>query len=367
MNRGFWKGKNVFLTGHTGFKGGWFSLWLMRCGARVSGYALPPAHEDGIYIAARVGSGLHTTAGDIRDAGMLKEAMAAAAPEIVFHLAAQPLVRASYANPTETYDVNVMGTVNFLEAVRATPSVRVAVIITSDKCYDNREWPWGYRESDPMGGGDPYSSSKGCVELVTAAYRRSFFTDGRVAVATARAGNVIGGGDWADDRLVPDMARAWSLRKPLHVRFPGAIRPWQHVLEPLHGYMMLAERLWGGGQEFSEGWNFGPRDGDAWPVGNLVARAAAVWGEGAVWKTDKKDHPHEARFLKLDCSKARTELGWAPLLDLETTLAWTAAWYLAQHGAATDMGEFTQQQVEQYEGLLATQSTQFSSLGAAGE
>jgi CDP-glucose 4,6-dehydratase len=367
MSRDFWKGKKVFLTGHTGFKGGWFALRLQRYGAELSGYALPPVHENGIYLATRVEDGLQSTVGDIRDAGRLRMAMAAAAPEIAFHFAAQPLVRASYVNPSETYDVNVMGTVNFLEAVRATSSVRIAVIITSDKCYDNREWPWGYRESDPMGGGDPYSSSKGCAELVTAAYRRSFFSDGRVAVATARAGNVIGGGDWADDRLVPDMARAWSCQRPLYVRFPGAIRPWQHVLEPLRGYMMLAERLWGNTRDFSEGWNFGPREEDAWPVGKLVARAAGLWGEGAAWKTDEDENPHEARFLKLDCSKARTELGWTPLLDLETTLTWTAAWYRAQQMAVTDMHAFTLQQIELYEGLVAAEDTKSFHPGADGE
>lgn len=349
MKPDFWNGKSVFLTGHTGFKGGWFSLWLKRCGAKISGYALPPADESGIYSSARIGDGIRTTIGDIRDAGSLKEAMASAAPEIAFHFAAQPLVRASYANPAETYDVNVMGTVNFLEAVRSTDSVRVAIIITSDKCYENREWPWGYRESDPMGGNDPYSSSKGCAELVTAAYRRSFFADGKVAIATARAGNVIGGGDWADDRLVPDMARAWIHGKPLLLRFPGAIRPWQHVLEPLHGYMALAEFLWLKAGEGAGGWNFGPRDEDSWPVGRLVQRAATLWGEGAGWDTDKGDHPHEANFLKLDCSKARTQLGWSPLLDLETALEWTVSWYLAQHRTATDMREFTLQQIGCYE------------------
>lgn len=351
MNRDFWKGRSVFLTGHTGFKGGWLALMLQQAGARVSGYALPPAHQPGIFTSARVAEGMVSTLADVRDGQALAWAMADAAPEIVLHLAAQPLVRASYANPVETYEVNVMGTVHFLEAVRRTPSVKVALVITSDKCYDNRELMRGYRENDPMGGRDPYSSSKGCAELVAASYRHSFLTEQGVFLATARAGNVIGGGDWSEDRLIPDMVRAWSGRQSIRIRYPQAIRPWQHVLEALNGYLLLAENLWARGDACADGWNFGPPETDVWTVGDMVQLGRDIWGEGASWQTDHETHPHEARTLKLDCTKAMTHLGWKPLLDVNTALEWTLSWYRYQQGGDEDMRSFSLDQIRHYAGL----------------
>jgi len=354
MNRNFWKDRSVFLTGHTGFKGGWLALMLQQAGARVSGYALPPSDPRGIFNSARVAEGMVSTFADIRDSQALAQAMADAAPEIVLHLAAQPLVRASYANPEETYDVNVMGTIRFLEAVRRAPSVKVALVITSDKCYDNREWKRGYRESDAMGGKDPYSSSKGCAELVAASYRHSFLADQGVFLATARAGNVIGGGDWSEDRLIPDMVRAWTGKKPIRIRYPRAIRPWQHVLEALHGYLALAENLWNRGADCADGWNFGPREADVWTVGDVVQLGQNIWGGDASWQTDHESHPHEARTLKLDCTKAMTQLGWQPLLDVSTALEWTLSWYRVQQEGGGDMKPFSLNQIRHYAGLGET-------------
>ncbi len=353
LNKNFWRGRSVFLTGHTGFKGSWLSLWLQRLGARVSGYALAPPQDPNLFTVARVADGMESTLGDVRDLASLQRAMAAARPDIAFHLAAQPLVRESYQDPSGTFDVNVMGTVNFLEAARRTPSLRAAVIITSDKCYENREWPWGYRETEPLGGYDPYSASKGCAELVTAAYRRSFFAAGPIAIASARAGNVIGGGDWAADRLLPDLVRAFGAGRELALRNPKAIRPWQHVLEPLRGYLMLAERLAESGQVHAEGWNFGPRDEDARPTLDLVRHAAELWGRGAAWAVVDAPQPHEACYLKLDCSKARALLGWRPAIGLETALEWTIAWYRA-HLDGGDMHELSLRQIGAYEALAPT-------------
>lgn len=353
IDRSFWAGKRVLMTGHTGFKGSWLSLWLQEMGADVVGYALAPPTNPSLFAVARVGEGMHSIIADIRDLPTLSAAIAGHHPEIVFHLAAQPLVRRSYEQPVETYATNVMGTVHVLEAIRQTSGVRAVVNITTDKCYENREWIWGYRENEPMGGYDPYSNSKGCAELVTAAYRSSFFNPAEhakhgVALASARAGNVIGGGDWAKDRLIPDIIGAFLERHPAIIRNPQAIRPWQHVLEPLSGYLMLAERLWNDGPGFAEGWNFGPNAEDAKPVEWIVQRLAGTWGNGATWSIDSGNHPHEANCLKLDISKAHSKLNWHPRWNLETSLQRIVDWYLAyQHG--DNMRELTIDQIAQYQ------------------
>ena len=343
----FWSGKRVFLTGHTGFKGGWLSLWLQSLGAEVQGFALAPSGQDNLFTEANVALGMGSAIGDIRDRDAVTRAMGAFGPEIVIHMAAQPLVRLSYAEPVETYATNVMGTVHVLDAVRQTPGVRVVVNVTTDKCYENKEWAWGYREDEPMGGYDPYSNSKGCAELVSSAYRRSFFQHGGPALATARAGNVIGGGDWASDRLVPDILRAFERGEPVVIRNPLSTRPWQHVLEPLAGYLTLAQRLWDDGAGFAEGWNLGPRDEDARPVQWIVEQLAARWGRGARWELDVGTHPYEANYLKLDISKARARLGWQPswrLADaLQHIVTWHQAWLDKQ-----DVRALCLQQIAQY-------------------
>ncbi len=350
MTPEFWRGKRVLLTGHTGFKGSWLSLWLQCLGADVVGYALPPTTSPSLFDAASVGDGMRSVIGDIRDLTRLTSLMTEFQPEIVLHLAAQALVRESYVDPIETYSVNVMGTVTLLEVLRSVPSARVGLVVTSDKCYANREWVWGYREDEPMGGHDPYSSSKGCAELVTAAYRASFFGNdkSKTIIATARAGNVIGGGDWAKDRLIPDIARALQARQPVMIRNPFAVRPWQHVLEPLNGYLTLAEECWNGGSECAGGWNFGPNDADARPVQWIVERMAELWGEGAAWRQDTGLHPHEANYLKLDSSQAKTRLGWLPCLDLATTLEWVVEWYKANEA---DARALTLDQIERFEAM----------------
>ena len=327
VTRDFWCNKRVFLTGHTGFKGGWLSLWLQSLGAEVHGYALNPPTEPNLFTATNAGMGMaSSTIADIRDASALAVAMQIAQPDIVFHLAAQPLVRYSYAEPTETYAVNVMGTVNLFEAVRKTSTVRAVVNVTTDKCYENREWVWPYRENESMGGHDPYSSSKGCAELVTAAYRRSFLQQSGISVASARAGNVIGGGDWAPDRLIPDFLRAIDTSQAIVVRCPNAIRPWQHVLEPLSGYVTLAERLFVDGSIFAEAWNFGPADEDARTVSWIIERLVAAT-PGSSWRLDQSPQLHEANHLKLDSSKARAQLGWQARWKLHTALEKTLEWY----------------------------------------
>lgn len=355
MSPSFWRGKRVFLTGHTGFKGSWMSLWLQSLGADLTGYALSPPTQPSLFELARVGDAMRSIIGDVRDADALRRAMVEAQPDIVIHMAAQPLVRYSYTNPVETYATNVMGTVHMLEAVRQTSSVRAVVNVTTDKCYENREWNWGYRENEAMGGHDPYSSSKGCSELVTAAYRSSFFgneaygTHG-VALASARAGNVIGGGDWASDRLIPDIIAAFSASRPVNIRNPNSIRPWQHVLEPVRGYLMLAEALHDHGMQFAEGWNFGPYDEDARPVRWIVEALSQMWGEGAHWQVDGANHPHEATFLKLDISKARNALKWQPALRLHDALGMIVDW-TRRCAAGEACREVTLDQIRTYQDL----------------
>ena len=330
VNPDFWRSKRVFLTGHTGFKGGWLSLWLQSMGVELHGLALEPPTTPSLFSVAQVSGDMAChTVGDIRDLATVQKAMQAAQPEIVIHMAAQPLVRLSYALPVETYATNIMGTVHVLEAARHASSVKAVVVVTTDKCYENNEWAWGYRENEPMGGHDPYSNSKGCAELVTSAYRRSFLQRKGVAVATARAGNVIGGGDWAADRLVPDILRAFEKNQPVVIRNPHATRPWQHVLEPLSGYLSLAEHLYTHGHTFAEGWNFGPKDDDARPVTWIVEHMAKQWGNGASWKQDGGTHLHEANYLKLDISKAKARLGWQPRWDLTHSLGKIVEWHLA--------------------------------------
>jgi len=328
--RNFWRGRRVLVLGNTGFKGSWLSLWLYRLGARVCGLSLAPPTEPSLFALAGLHRLVPTVLGDIRNLEVVRETMQAKQPEIVFHLAAQPLVRLSYREPVETYATNVMGTVHVLEAVRSAPSVRGLVVVTSDKCYENHEWPWAYRETEAMGGHDPYSSSKGCAELVVSAYRRSFFAgacERNVGVATARAGNVIGGGDWAEDRLLPDCMKALSDGRRIEVRSPHAVRPWQHVLEPLRGYLRLAECLDADAAQFADAWNFGPVEDDARPVSSLVSQVVEQWGQGAAWCVASADARHETTWLKVDASRARMKLGWAPQLRLDQALAWTVEWH----------------------------------------
>lgn len=351
-----WAGRKVFLTGHTGFKGAWLSLWLNKLGAKLTGYSLPAPTNPSLFETAGVQSIVDTTFDDIRNLDSLVNAVRKAEPEVVFHLAAQPLVRLSYHDPVGTYSSNVMGTVHLLEAVRACPSVRAVVIVTSDKCYENREWDWGYRENEAMGGYDPYSNSKGCSELVVSAYRQSYFNpksfdQHRVAIASGRAGNVIGGGDWAGDRLVPDFIRAMVSGQQLVIRSPHAIRPWQHVLEPLSGYIVLAQQLLSDGARYSEGWNFGPNDQDSRPVEWLVERLVNLWGAGASWRLDDQINPHEAHYLKLDISKARGHLGWEPRWTLAETLARVVEWYKA-HATGQDMAQVSLDQIAAYESAM---------------
>jgi CDP-glucose 4,6-dehydratase len=348
----FWQGKKVLVTGHTGFKGSWLSLWLQNLGANILGYALPPPTNPSLFEDARIADGITSITGDVRDLAHLQKVMGEFQPEIVFHLAAQPLVRYSYKDPIETFTTNVIGTVHMLESVRHTESVRVVVSITSDKCYENQEWFWGYRETDRLGGHDPYSSSKACAEQAIATYRTSYFPPEKieqhgVALASTRAGNVIGGGDWAMDRLVPDIMKAIMDTSPVIIRSPNAIRPWQHVLEPLNGYLTLAEQVWMD-STLAQAWNFGPEDKDAKTVGWIVDYLTKLWGEGASWRLDGAEHPHENTYLKLDCSKAKSLLGWAPKLSLPTALEWITEWFRAyqQH---EDMRKITEQQIARFE------------------
>jgi len=354
VNPKFWNGKRVFLTGHTGFKGGWLSLWLASMGAKVTGYALAPNTTPNFFEVAKVEGDLEQShIADIRDLEKLQKAMADAKPEIVIHMAAQPLVRYSYANPVETYATNVMGTVHVLESIRSLNCLRAAVIVTTDKCYENKEWAWGYRENEPMGGHDPYSNSKGCAELVTSAYRQSYFApekydQHKVAIASARAGNVIGGGDWSEDRLIPDAIKAFEAKESLMIRNPLATRPWQHVLEPLSGYLVLAQALYQEGAKLDGGWNFGPRDEDSRPVQEVINLLIKNWGSAASWTQDQSEQPHEAHSLKLDCSKAWQYLHWAPKWRLEQAIHNITDWQQAyqQHD---NMHKMSLQQIISYQ------------------
>ena len=347
-----WAGRRVFLTGHTGFKGGWLALWLSHLGAEVRGYALDPSTTPNLFDAARLSGRLDDVRGDICDGATLDKAMVEFAPEVVFHLAAQPLVRLSYADPMLTYETNVMGTARVLDAVRRTPSVRAVISVTTDKCYENKEWVWGYRETDPLGGYDPYSSSKACAEIVSSAFRQSYFA-GTVGVATARAGNVIGGGDWSLDRLIPDLVRGFQSGEPVPIRRPQSLRPWQHILDPLHGYILLAERLLSkDASRYTTAYNFGPSEDDVRPVEWIVERMTKSWGDGASWFIDGEPSVHEAGYLKLDASKARAELGWTPQLRLAEALDWLVEWYKAQ-AAGANMQAFSLEQIKAYEALLA--------------
>ena len=348
LNPAFWKDKRVLLTGHTGFKGSWLSLWLHSMGVVVRGISLDPPTTPALFKVAHVANGMDHQVADIRDYEAIKALVNSFKPEIIIHMAAQPLVRLSYQQPIETYATNVMGTLHLLEAARHAGSVRAIVNVTTDKCYDNKEWTWGYREDEPMGGHDPYSSSKGCVELLSSAYRKSFLNDSGIAMATARAGNVIGGGDWALDRLLPDTLRALEQKQPVQIRNPNSIRPWQHVLEPLSGYLVLTERLFEYGQEYAESWNFGPREDDYQPVQWVVEQLCHQWSDGATWEMQTGLHPHEANFLKLDISKARQRLQWAPNWNLETSLELIAVWHKAWL-AGQDMRNICLQQIKSYQ------------------
>jgi CDP-glucose 4,6-dehydratase len=343
----FWRSKRVLLTGHTGFKGGWLSLWLQKLGADVHGLALTPPTEPSLFNVAKVADGMSDFRGDVREYETVLAHMQSVQPDIVLHMAAQPLVRRSYQQPIETFSTNVMGTVHVLEAARHCGSVKAIVNITTDKCYENHEWVWGYRENEPMGGHDPYSSSKACSELVSTAYRQSFLKDSQIAMATARAGNVIGGGDWASERLVPDILRSMQNNQSVAIRNPHAVRPWQHVLEPLSGYLVLAERLFQQGEVVAGAWNFGPQEEDARPVQWIVERLCQAWGESAGWHSQEGLHPHEAHYLKLDISKARQRLNWKPRWSIDTALQLTSEWHRAWL-SGQDMQSVCLQQISQY-------------------
>jgi CDP-glucose 4,6-dehydratase len=358
VDPGCWDGKRVFVTGLTGFKGSWLATWLTGMGARVKGYSLAPATEPSLFEVLQLGAAVEHVVADVRDQARLGRELQTFRPDVVFHLAAQPLVRDSYALPVETYSTNVLGTVHLLDAVRNCDSVRAVVNVTTDKCYENREWVWGYRETDPLGGHDPYSSSKAASELVTASWRSSFFHPDRyrdhgVGIATARAGNVLGGGDWSRDRVIPDAVRAFAAGRPVQIRNARATRPWQHVLEPLSGYLLLGQALQTG-PDAAEAWNFGPAPEDMVPVGELIDRFVTAWGGDAAWHDESESHgPHEAGFLMLDCSKARRRLGWTPRMALDECLQATAEWYAAHVGGATgpELLALTRQQIDRFSGF----------------
>ncbi|MCB1009017.1 MAG: CDP-glucose 4,6-dehydratase [Acidobacteria bacterium] len=353
MSDSFWRGRRVFVTGHTGFKGSWLTLWLLAMGARVTGFALPPPTRPSLFDEAEIAAEIRHVEGDVRDSEHLARELEAAEPEVVFHLAAQPIVRTSYREPLETLSVNVLGTASLLDAVRRSPAARAVVVVTSDKCYENREWNLAYHEGSELGGHDPYSASKACAELVTSSFRRSYFETGdgpSPAAATVRAGNVVGGGDWADDRIVPDTIRSLTGGPALELRYPNAIRPWQLVLEPLSGYLALAEKLHDEGPTWAEAWNFAPREEDAKSVGWLVDRLHRAWGSSSRWGETDAPQPHEAIYLKLDATKAAKRLAWRPRLDIEHTVAWVTDWYRRFDGGESARA-ITHEQIRRYQRL----------------
>jgi len=351
IDRAFWKDRRVFITGHTGFKGSWLCMWLHELGAQVKGYSLEPPTNPCLFKEASVDSLVVSEIGDIRDLEKLTKSIHDFQPEILIHMAAQPLVRYSYDAPIETYAVNVLGTAHVLEAAKSCKSIKSVVSVTTDKCYENKEWIWAYRENEPMGGHDPYSSSKGCAELVTASYRKSFYETIGIGLASARAGNVIGGGDWALDRLVPDILRAFEKDQPVVIRSPNAVRPWQHVLEPLSGYLALAQRLFEKPDEFAEGWNFGPNEEDAKPVSWILDCIVDSW-PGSSWQLDQaNNNPHEANYLKLDISKAKSKLEWQPTWDLKHTLENIVQWHRAWI-SGDDMQAFSKNEINEFMNAL---------------
>lgn len=353
INPDFWHNKRVLITGHTGFKGAWLGHWLCHMGAKVTGFALTPPSEVNLFDLSGLESKITHIIGDLRDLSALEGAVQQSDPEIVLHLAAQALVRPSYADPLETFSTNIMGTANLLQVCRDRAALKAIVVVTTDKCYENKEWPWGYREIDPMGGHDPYSASKGCAELITASMRRSFYVDSKTKIASARVGNVIGGGDWAADRLVPDLVRAFSNHQEVVIRYPNATRPWQHVLDPLCGYLCLAQHLCTDrGDQLSEGWNFGPSPESETSVRHIVEKAVQIWGDGASWRLDQAVNPHEAGYLTLDCAKARHGLGWGPTLPLDQALSWTFEWYRDILKNAVSAEAKTLAQIDQFMTLL---------------
>ena len=354
----FYRNKKVLITGHTGFKGSWLTIWLKSMGAEICGFSLAPPETDNFFNLSGIEKSILSLTGDIRDFDAINNAVKDFTPDIIIHLAAQALVKQSYKDPIETYSTNIMGTVNLLEAARLNRNIKALVNVTSDKCYENQNWLWGYRESDPMGGYDPYSSSKGCSELITSAYMRSFFSSDAMtknfytAVASARSGNVIGGGDFAENRLIPDMVRAFSRKQRVHIRYPHATRPWQHVLEPLAGYLLLALKLSKNGSQFDGAWNFGPKSEDNREVGYIVDKFASFMGDHHEWTMDTGKHPHEAGLLKLDCSKAQCLLGWETKLNVDQALEWTANWYKSFLNEPQNVLEVTEKQIKSYEILL---------------
>jgi CDP-glucose 4,6-dehydratase len=350
VNMNFWQGKKVLITGHTGFKGGWLSLWMKHLGADVVGYSLKPPTSANLFVAANIANEINSIEGDVRNERQLSQVIKQFQPEIVFHMAAQSLVRKSYDDPVVTFESNVMGTVHVLNAIRFSDKTRVVINVTSDKCYENKEWPWGYRENDPLGGSDPYSASKGCAEIITGAFRHSFYTQKGIHLASVRAGNVIGGGDWAKDRIIPDIIRSCVNGQSPIIRNPHAIRPWQHVLEPLNGYITLAETLWNSGEEFAAGWNFGPKEENILTVGQLTEKVLNLWGTDLEWFYDKSSHLHEAQMLRLDCSKAKSLLGWIPKLNIEQTLEWTVNAYKLYH-EGYKMKTIVMEQIKAYENI----------------